>query len=48
MSWRDGQLTEATLTASVRGEARLRYGDRTKSVKLAAGRNARVTAASFA
>jgi alpha-L-fucosidase 2 len=48
MSWRDGKLEKATVAASVGGEARLRYGDQTKGLKLAAGRHATLTAASFA
>jgi alpha-L-fucosidase 2 len=48
MSWREGKLEKATVAATVSGEARVRYGDRTRAVKLTAGRRAVLTAASFA
>ncbi len=47
MSWRDGKLAQATVLANVRGEARLRYGDRTKTVKLGVGKSVTLTPASF-
>lgn len=48
MSWRDGRLERAIVRASVRGEARLRYGDQMRVLKLGAGREATLTEASFA
>ncbi len=37
IGWRDGKLTEATIRSANAGSAKLRYGSRTREVKLAKG-----------
>jgi len=37
LSWKDGQLTGAVITATVSGKCKVRYGETTKTLKLKAG-----------
>ena len=47
LSWRDGRLLEAVLTGAPGGEARVRYGEKLKRVRVGSGRRVTLTTASF-
>jgi alpha-L-fucosidase 2 len=48
MSWRQGRLVEAELSSDVRGEARVRYGESVRRIRLAPGKRVTLPAADFA
>jgi alpha-L-fucosidase 2 len=48
IAWRDGRLAEVTLRGAPGGQARLRYGERLRSVRVNKGRGVTVRAQDFA
>ena len=48
LEWRDGALVSALVRGKPGGEARLRYGERVRRIRVARGRQVSVIAADFA